>query len=229
MFRVILPSHVPGLLWQAHQTPCLLFRVTSPSSAGPALPSLSARCFRLLQGLLVFVHTAETHLSAKTQSVQPAFLFGLQNWQMGPAWVGSCFSQLRHRLVAVCTLPQWCGAGDTALAGVSQAMAKAEVCKMLVITGTYPSMADGQAAWESLWLCLQQMTCGLNQNELLAWAFRSTVAFREKPVSLLPRDLTCHLPHSAVSRGCLVCCPRDGADQHGPCCVLKVRAAQKLS
>lgn len=231
MFGVILPSHVPGLLCQAHQTPCLLFRVTSPSSAGPALLSLSARCFRLLRGLLMFVHTAETHLSAKTQSVQLAFLSGLETWQMGPAWVGFYCSQLRHNLgcLAICTLPQGCGAGDTALAGVSQAMAKSAVCKMLVMPGTNSSMADGQAAWESLWLYLQQMTCGLNQDELLAWAFQSTVVFRQEPVNLSSRDLICHLLHSAVSRGFLVCCPRNTADQRGLCCALKVRAAQKLS
>lgn len=146
MFRVILPSHVPGLLCQAHQTPCLLFRVTSPSSAGPALPSLSARCFRLLRGPLMFVHTAEIHLSAKPQSVQLPFLSGLETWQMGPTWVGFHCSQLRYNLgcLAICTLPQGCGAGGAALAGVSQAMAKSEVCKMLVMPGTYPSMADGK-------------------------------------------------------------------------------------
>lgn len=150
---------------------------------------------------------------------------------MDPAWVGFYCSQLRHNLgcLATRTLPRRCGAGDAALAGVSQAMAKAEVCKMLVIPGRSPGMAGGKDAWESLCLHLQWMTCGLNQNEFLAWAFRSTVVFRQEPVSLLCRDLTCHLPHSAVSRGCLVCCSRDGADQHGPSCVVKVRAAQKLS
>lgn len=150
---------------------------------------------------------------------------------MDPAWVGFHSSQLRHNLgcLAICALPQGCGAGDAALAGVSQAMAKSEVCKMLVMPGTHLSMADGQAAWEPLWLYLQQMTCALNQDELLAWAFWITVVFRQEPVSPSSRDLICHLLHSAVSRGFLVCCPRDGADQHCPCCVLKVRAAQKLS
>lgn len=105
---------------------------------------------------------------------------------MDPTWVGFYCSQLRHNLgcLAICTLPQECGAGDADLAGVSQAMAKSEVCKMLVMPGTYPSMADGQADWQSLWLYLQQMTCGLNQDELLAWALWSTVVFRQDPVSL---------------------------------------------
>lgn len=179
MFRVILPSHVAGVLRWAHQTPCLLFCVTSPPSAGPVLPSLSAWCFCLLQGLLMFFYVAETHLSAKTQSGQPGFLFGLEAWQTDPVClvgVGFHCPQLRHswRSLAVWTLLLQHRAGVTALAGVRQATAKDKVCKLLAI----PTMSDGRDVQESLWLYLQRMSSVLNQiNDLLAWAFQSTVFY----------------------------------------------------
>lgn len=48
------------------------------------------------RGLLMFVPTAQIHLSATAQAGQPAFLLGLETWQMDPTWVGFYCSQPRH-------------------------------------------------------------------------------------------------------------------------------------
>lgn len=213
MFRVIFPSHVPGLLCQAHQTRCLLFCVTSPSSAGPELLSLSAAASACSGAADVCPRCSDTSFSY-SPSWPASIPAGAGNPTDGSHLGGILLLPAQTQLRMLGYLLQGCGDGDTALAGGSQAMAKSEVCKMLVMPGTYPGMADGQAAQKSPWVYLQQISCGLN---LLAWAFQSTVVFRQEPGSLSRRDLMCHLLHSAVSRGSLVCSPRESADQHGPC------------
>lgn len=102
-------------------------------------------CSCPLQGLVMFFSTTEIHLSAKIQSRQLGFLFGLEAWQADlafPVWVGFQCPQLRHNLrhFTACSLPLWCRTRIIALAGIRQAIAKDKVCNILVTSSRYPHM-----------------------------------------------------------------------------------------